>query len=42
MHIENYPKQLAKTNIRKMMIEDGFGEMNWSDLFSSLNKIHRG
>jgi len=41
-HIKNYPKQFAKTNIRKMMIEDGFGEMNWGDLFSSLNKIHRG
>mgnify|MGYP003127019147 CR=1 FL=1 len=41
-HIKNYPKQFARTNIRKMMIEDGFGEMNWSDLFSSLNKIHRG
>lgn len=41
-HIKNYPKEFSKTNIRKMMIEDGFGEMNWDDLFSSLNKIHRG
>ena len=41
-HIKNYPKEFSKTNIRKMMIEDGFGEINWEDLFTSLNKIHRG
>jgi len=40
--VNNYPKELSKTNLRKMMIEDGFGEMNWEDLFSSLNKLQRG
>ena len=40
-HIKNYPKELSKTNLRRMMIEDGFGEMNWEDLFTALNKINR-
>ena len=31
--------QLNKTAIRKMMIEDGFIDYNWSSLFQSLNKV---
>ena len=28
-----------KTEIRKMMIQDGFGEGNWNDLFQAMNRI---
>ena len=28
-----------KTEILRLMIEDGFGELNWEDLKASLNKI---
>lgn len=31
--INNYPYQLNKTGILKMMIQDGFAELNWEDLF---------
>ena len=30
---------INKTAIRKMMVEDGFGEGNWTDLFQILNRI---
>ena len=28
-----------KTEIRKMMVMDGFGEWNWNELFQRLKKI---
>ena len=30
---------LNKTAIRKMMIEDGFVDYNWSELFQSMNRV---
>ena len=30
---------LLKTGILKMMIDDGFGELNWEDLKANLNRI---
>jgi len=41
-NIKNYPKQLSKTQVRKMMLEDGFAELNWETLFAHMNKINRG
>ncbi len=37
--IENFDFTFNKTGILKMMIDDGFGELNWEDLKTSLNKI---
>lgn len=37
--IENFECEFNKTEIIKMMREDGFGELNWDDLRSHLNKI---
>jgi len=37
--IENFEFTFNKTGILKMMIDDGFGELNWEDLKTSLNKI---
>jgi len=37
--IENFEFTFNKTGILKMMIDDGFGELNWEDLKASLNKI---
>jgi 5'-3' exonuclease len=37
--ISNYPKSFSKTEIRKMMLIDGFPELNWGDLFAFFNKI---
>ena len=37
--IEEFECSFNKTMILKMMIEDGFGELNWEDLKASLNKI---
>ena len=37
--IENYPKQLSKTEIKKMMIKDGFPEIRMTDLFACMNRI---
>ena len=37
--LENYPKGLNKTQVRKMFMEDGIGELDWSDLFSSMARI---
>ena len=37
--IENAAWEFNKTGVRTMMIQDGFGEWNWSDLFQHLNKI---
>ena len=37
--LDNYEFDFNKTEIRKMMIQDGFGHGNWDSLFQSLNKI---
>jgi 5'-3' exonuclease len=37
--LDNIEWEFNKTGIRAMMIQDGFGEWNWSDLFQHLNKI---
>ena len=37
--LENYPKSLNKTEVRKMFMIDGVGELDWSDLFSVMTKI---
>ena len=36
---ENFEYHFNKTEVRKMMIQDGFGVWNWNDLFQALNKI---
>ena len=37
--LENFEPEFAKTNIKTMMIEDGFGVINFIDLFAAMNKI---
>ena len=37
--IENFEFTFNKTGILKMMIDDGFGELNWEDLKVHLNKV---
>ena len=37
--LEEFEYHFNKTEIRKMMIQDGFGNFNWEDLFQRLNKI---
>jgi len=37
--LENFEPELAKTNVKTMMIEDGFGAVNFIDLFAAMNKI---
>mgnify|MGYP003627535575 CR=1 FL=1 len=37
--IENFDFNFNKTAILKMMIDDGFGELNWEELKAHLNKI---
>ena len=37
--VENYPKYYNKTEIVKMMFQDGFPEIRWTDLFASSNRI---
>lgn len=37
--LEGYPKSLNKTEVRKMFMIDGIGELDWSDLFSAMTKI---
>jgi 5'-3' exonuclease len=37
--LENFEPEFAKTTIKAMMIEDGFGVVNFIDLFASMNKI---
>jgi len=37
--LENFEPELAKTNAKAMMIEDGFGAVNFTDLFVAMNKI---
>ena len=37
--INEYPLELKKSEIRKMLMTDGIGELDWTDLFVSLNRI---
>lgn len=37
--IDNYPASFNKTNLRKMMMEDGTGNFSWTELFANLNMI---
>jgi len=37
--LEEFEHHFNKTEIRKMMMMDGFGEWNWNDLFQRLKKI---
>lgn len=37
--IDNYPASFNKTNLRKMMMEDGTGNFSWTELFADLNMI---
>ena len=37
--IDNYPASFNKTNLRKMMLEDGTGNFSWTELFANLNMI---
>ena len=39
--IENFKGGFNKTQILKMMIEDGFGELKWEDLKAGLNRVER-
>ena len=39
--IENFECEFNKTEILRMMRQDGFGELNWEDLRTHLNKITR-
>jgi 5'-3' exonuclease len=38
--VENFESNFNKTALIKMMRDDGFGELNWSDLKIQLNKIN--
>lgn len=43
--LDNYNPELNLTEIRKMMIEDGFGEVKFDELYAALKKIiadHKG
>ena len=40
--VENFESNFNKTAILKMMRDDGFGELNWSDLNIHLSRINRG
>ena len=37
--LDNFEYELNKTEIRKMMIQDGFGETSWNDFFANLTNI---
>lgn len=39
--VENFEGGFNQTEIIKMMKEDGFGELNWQDLKTGLNRIER-
>jgi len=38
--VENFECDFNRTELIRMMREDGFGELNWEDLKSQLNKIN--
>jgi 5'-3' exonuclease len=39
--VENFEGGFNQTEIIKMMVEDGFGELKWEDLKTGLNRIER-
>lgn len=39
--LENFECDFNKTELLKLMMEDGFGELNWEELKTFLNKISR-
>ena len=39
--IEDFKGGFNKTEIIKMMQEDGFGELKWEDLKTGLNRVER-
>ena len=39
--LENFECDFHKTELLRLMIEDGFGELNWEELKTFLNKISR-
>ena len=39
--LENFECDFNKTELLKIMMKDGFGELNWEELKTFLNKISR-
>jgi 5'-3' exonuclease len=39
--LENFECDFNKTELLRLMVEDGFGELNWEELKTFLNKISR-
>ena len=39
--LDNFECDFNKTELLKLMVEDGFGELNWEELKTFLNKISR-
>lgn len=37
--VKNFVNEFNKTEVRKMMIQDGFGHGNWDDLFQTMNRF---
>jgi len=37
--LDNFEPEFAKTTIKAMMIEDGFGVVNFVDMYAWMNKI---
>ena len=37
--LENWEPEFNKTNFRTMLIKDGFGEINFIELFQQFNRI---
>ena len=37
--IQNCDVSFNKTEVKKMMIQDGFGDFNWTDLYQIFNRI---
>jgi len=39
--LDNFECDFNKTELLRLMVEDGFGELNWEELKTFLNKISR-
>ena len=39
--LDNFECNFNKTELLKLMMKDGFGELNWEELKAFLNKISR-
>ena len=37
--LKEYPRDFHKNEVRKMLMTDGIGELDWSDLFTNMNRI---